>query len=81
MPAGWQAVPAEPEREPIESLSTREREVLELAAAGLQNRDIAERLMISANTVKFHLRTIYAQLGVRNRVQAMRAVRASEADR
>ncbi|HEY2767334.1 MAG TPA: response regulator transcription factor [Solirubrobacteraceae bacterium] len=80
MPAGWQAVPAESDRDPIETLSTREREVLELAAAGLQNREIAERLMISSNTVKFHLRAIYARLGVRNRVQAMHAVRASESD-
>jgi DNA-binding NarL/FixJ family response regulator len=80
MPAGWQSVPAEPDRDPIEKLSTREREVLELAAAGLQNREIAERLMISSNTVKFHLRAIYARLGVRNRVQAMHAVRASKRD-
>jgi two-component system, NarL family, response regulator DesR len=80
MPAGWQAVPAESGRDPLESLSTREREVLELAAAGLQNREIAERLMISSNTVKFHLRAIYTQLGIRNRVQAMRAMQAGESD-
>lgn len=80
MPAGWQSVPAESDRDPIETLSTREREVLELVAAGLQNREIAERLTISSNTVKFHLRAIYARLGVRNRVQAMHAVKASETD-
>jgi DNA-binding NarL/FixJ family response regulator len=80
MPAGWQAVPAESERDPLGSLSTREREVLELVAAGLRNREIAERLMISSNTVKFHLRAIYARLGVRNRVQAMRAVQTTESD-
>ncbi len=80
MPAGWQTVPAEPERDALGSLSTREREVLELVAAGLHNREIAERLMISSNTVKFHLRAIYARLGIRNRVQAMRAVQATEND-
>lgn len=74
MPADWQGVPVDCEDEPLGALSTREREVLELAAAGLHNREIAERLMISSNTVKFHLRAIYTRLGVRNRVQAMRAV-------
>jgi DNA-binding NarL/FixJ family response regulator len=80
MPAGWQTVPEESERDPLGSLSTREREVLELAATGLRNREIAERLMISSNTVKFHLRAIYAQLGVRNRVQAARAVQIAGTD-
>jgi DNA-binding NarL/FixJ family response regulator len=71
MPSGWQAVPIDPEGgAPIESLSAREREVLELATGGMRNREIAERLMISSNTVKFHLRTIYSRLGVANRVQA-----------
>ncbi len=75
MPAGWQAASLESEGEtPIESLSEREREVLDLAASGMSNKEIAERLMISVNTVKFHLRTIYSRLGVRNRVEAMRAM-------
>jgi DNA-binding NarL/FixJ family response regulator len=75
MPSGWQAVPIDQQGEGmVESLSVREREVLELAAGGMRNREIAERLMISSNTVKFHLRTIYSRLGVRNRVQAARAV-------
>jgi two-component system, NarL family, nitrate/nitrite response regulator NarL len=75
MPAGWQTVPVESaESTPVESLSPREREVLELAVGGMSNKEIAERLTISPNTVKFHLRTIYSRLGVRNRVQAMQAV-------
>lgn len=78
MPADWQTVAVETDPDPLNVLSTREREVLDLAAAGLRNREIAERLMISSNTVKFHLRSIYAQLGVRNRVQAMRAVQDTE---
>ncbi len=80
MPADWQTVAIESDPDPLSSLSTREREVLDLAAAGLRNREIAERLTISANTVKFHLRAIYAQLGVRNRVQALRAVQDTETD-
>ncbi len=80
MPAGWQSVPVEPERDPLDTLSVREREVLELAARGLRNREIAEQLMISPNTVKFHLRAIYTRLGVRNRVQAMHAIASAQND-
>jgi DNA-binding NarL/FixJ family response regulator len=81
MPAGWQAVPLEFACEPLDTLSMREREVLELAAGGMRNREIAERLTISTNTVKFHLRTIYTRLGVCNRVQAMHALASASADR
>jgi two-component system response regulator DesR len=81
MPAGWQAVSLDPNGEPpIESLSAREREVLDLAAVGLHNSEIAERLTISTNTVKFHLRAIYSQLGVHNRVQATQAIAPAHAD-
>ncbi len=74
MPSGWHE--ASLEREAVARvLSRREREVLELAAAGLSNKEIAERLVISINTVKFHLRGIYGSLGVHNRLQASRAVR------
>lgn len=82
MPSGWQTVPIDPEGgAPIESLSAREREVLELAAGGMRNREIAERLMISSNTVKFHLRTIYSRLGVTNRVQATCVLNPVQDDR
>lgn len=73
MPAGWHQ--ASLERETVARLlSVREREILDLAASGLSNREIAERLVISVNTVKFHLRGIYRSLGVHNRVQASRAI-------
>jgi DNA-binding NarL/FixJ family response regulator len=75
MPHGWQEVSLEPAAaSALDALSVREREVLELAVAGMRNREIAERLMISSNTVKFHLRAIYSHLGVHNRIQAAHAV-------
>jgi FixJ family two-component response regulator len=48
-------------------------EVLEQVALGRSNDEIAERLFISRNTVRFHLCEIYVRLGVRNRVEAVRA--------
>jgi DNA-binding NarL/FixJ family response regulator len=73
MPAGWYSAFQERE-ELVRVLSTRESEVLDLAAAGLSNKEIAERLVISPNTVKFHLREIYQILGVRNRLQASQVI-------
>jgi LuxR family maltose regulon positive regulatory protein len=61
-----------------EPLSPREQEVLELVAAGLTNREIAEQLVISAATVKKHVGNLSAKLGVSNRTQA--AARARELD-
>jgi DNA-binding NarL/FixJ family response regulator len=51
-------------------LSARECEVLVLVVDGYSNREIAEELGITRNTVKNHLRSILAKLGVRNRAQA-----------
>jgi DNA-binding NarL/FixJ family response regulator len=79
MPVGWQAASLQ-EDLALAALSEREREVLDLLAGGMSNKEIATRLMISSNTVKFHLRTIYAKLGVRNRVQAVQAVGRQEED-
>jgi pimeloyl-ACP methyl ester carboxylesterase/DNA-binding CsgD family transcriptional regulator len=53
--------PAAPD---LEDLSAREREVLELVAAGLSNEEIAERLVLSVRTVERHLSNIYAKLRV-----------------
>jgi DNA-binding NarL/FixJ family response regulator len=58
------------DRDPLEPLTTREREVLEVLAAGLTNREIAGRLFISEKTVGVHVGRIYHKLGVRGRVQA-----------
>jgi two-component system nitrate/nitrite response regulator NarL len=71
-PAGWQDA-ARPKGQGAEGLSAREFAILELVASGLRNTEIASQLMISPNTVKFHLRAVYAELGVRNRVEAAQA--------
>ncbi|MEU7016750.1 response regulator transcription factor [Streptomyces sp. NPDC046385] len=54
-----------------ESLSAREREVLELVAKGTSNREIAAELFISEATVKTHLTHIYAKLGAKDRAAAV----------
>jgi len=54
-----------------ESLTDRETEVLQLVVRGLSNREIANTLTISENTVKFHLKNILAKLHARNRAEAV----------
>lgn len=49
-------------------VSSREQEIIALLVKGLSNREIAELLFISPNTVKTHIKNIYAKLGVSNRV-------------
>ena len=55
----------------IESLTDREREILELLAQGLSNKAIAARLYLSIRTVEGHLANIYSRLGVHSRIEAM----------
>jgi LuxR family maltose regulon positive regulatory protein len=59
----------------IEPLSDRELEVLQRIAEGLTNREIADRLYLSLNTVKVHTRNIYGKLGVKSRTQAVARAR------
>jgi DNA-binding NarL/FixJ family response regulator len=56
----------------VDPLTERERQVLQLTARGLANKQIANLLEISENTVKFHLSSLYAKLGVTNRTEAVR---------
>ena len=55
---------------PVDELSVREREVLELLGQGLRNREIAERLVVSEATVKTHVRHVLEKLRLRNRAEA-----------
>lgn len=55
----------------VEPLTQRETEVVELIATGLSNKQIAERLGISAHTVKFHVNAILAKLDVHSRTEAV----------
>lgn len=64
----WLTTPPPPS--PIQTLSEREREVLSLVAQGLSNTEVAHRLFISENTVKFHLQSIYRSLNITNRTEA-----------
>jgi LuxR family maltose regulon positive regulatory protein len=56
----------------IDPLSEREREVLQLLAQGTSNREIAQELVITIDTVKRHVSHIFSKLGVNNRIHAIR---------
>jgi len=57
----------------LEPLTRREREVLQMLAAGLANKEIAARLVISDHTVKFHVASILGKLGASTRTEAVSA--------
>jgi two-component system, NarL family, nitrate/nitrite response regulator NarL len=59
----------DPEAAKIASLTEREREVVTLMGQGLRNKQIAERLGISETTVRHHLTSIFAKLGVTDRLE------------
>jgi DNA-binding NarL/FixJ family response regulator len=65
MPSRWRAA-----TEAV-TLTPRQVEVLKLVAHGYSNEEIAERLNVRPNTVKFHLSEIFRRLGVRNRIEAL----------
>jgi LuxR family maltose regulon positive regulatory protein len=61
--------------QPIEALTDREKEILVFLANGVSNKEMAGRIFVSENTVKFHLKNIYSKLAVGNRLQAISAAR------
>ena len=68
MPAGNSQILPD---EIIETLTAREREVLELLVEGESNKAIAYQLNISEHTVKFHIASIFGKLGVNTRTEAV----------
>lgn len=56
--------------EEVERLTSREKEVLELVAHGFVNKEIADRLGVSVDAVRWHLKNIYAKLHVHSRTEA-----------
>ncbi|MEO8391813.1 MAG: LuxR C-terminal-related transcriptional regulator [Chloroflexota bacterium] len=56
-------------------ITRREREILQLLSEGLLDREIAARLFLSVGTVKWHVKNIYAKLGVERRTQAVKRAR------
>jgi DNA-binding NarL/FixJ family response regulator len=55
---------------PLDELTVREREVLELVASGLGNQEIGDRLGLSEKTIKHYMTNILGKLHVRSRVEA-----------
>jgi ATP/maltotriose-dependent transcriptional regulator MalT len=77
-PRGPSVTPTPHSRErPVDdSLTDREREVLELIAAGLSNREIAARMYVATSTIKSYTNSIFRRLGVSSRTQAVAEARA-----
>jgi LuxR family maltose regulon positive regulatory protein len=73
------AFPPKVQPEPIpdfpEALTEREVEVLRLMAGGLRNQEIADTLVVSLNTVRYHSKNIFGKLGVDNRTAAVARAR------
>ena len=57
--------------DPINTLSRKEKLIIEALSEGLTNKQISARLEISSNTVKFHISNIFDKLNVKNRAQAI----------
>lgn len=76
--SGTPAPPFEKNRRAIRYLriSDREYQVLQLLAEGHSNKEIADRLFVSANTVKTHLASLYSKLDVGRRTQAVQKARS-----
>lgn len=65
--------------EMVDKLTAREREILELVANGFSNKELAGRLHISVDSVRWHLKNIYAKLHVHSRTEAALRFRGQQA--
>lgn len=70
VPASAPFLPDEQKREAL-GITPRELEILELIAQGMSNREIAEQLFVSENTVKTHSSRVFDKLGAKRRTQAV----------
>jgi NarL family two-component system response regulator LiaR len=70
VPGGDPFLPDEKKREDL-GITRRELEILELIARGMSNREIAEKLFVSENTVKTHSSRVFDKLGAKRRTQAV----------
>ena len=61
---------SKPRTTPLDELTVREREVLELVASGLGNQEIGDRLGLAEKTIKHYMTNILGKLQVRSRVEA-----------
>ena len=59
----------------METLSVRERDVLIFLVEGMSYRQISERLYVSQNTIKYHVKNVYSKLGVKDRLRAANTAR------
>jgi DNA-binding NarL/FixJ family response regulator len=64
----------------LAALTEREREVLQLVAEGLSNKEVGARLHLSEKTVKHYMTIVMEKLGVRNRTEAALVVRGREGE-
>jgi DNA-binding NarL/FixJ family response regulator len=71
-PAGQASPETSPAKEDLPDLTRRELEILQLAAEGYSNTELAKMLWVTEQTVKFHLSNVYRKLGVGNRTEASR---------
>jgi len=70
VPTG-EPIPVDDSKREALGITPRELEILQLIAQGLSNREIAEKLFVSENTVKTHSSLVFEKLGARRRTQAV----------